>query len=473
MNVLPAGSSQTQTLPPYQALTISGSAGSGSLVRLGDVPGEDMQGVTPVAAGKTIVVGPFTKPTRYNVICDVGSLSFGIAAATAAAMERKQQVVATRGAIHGGVANSGTTMTRGEHRMKVNFGPSPCRDIQLVFGNFQASGSAAEVAGPNAITVEAAIETISPSVAFATVTFGGDTSVVIQPGAVVISDPIPLDFDANASAWIRTGVIVTLGQSWPRTSMFAITGEAMYESTEATSQVQATGAMAARATGAVAGGGYIPMAIIGVPMEPFPSVGLLGDSIMAGTVGDSSDATTGARGMFARGMYFTDGTVWPWGLLARASETAAFNVGVAGYRRRGVMDYCTHIICDYGTNDIAASATLAAIQASLTTIWTSAKRRGCKVYQSLILPRTNAGNTAPSAGFTVGGVRDQLNAWIITQVGNGILDGYIDTNAIAESKVTPGLWANSAWTSDGTHPNAAGCIAIAAAVRSVAAAFTV
>lgn len=381
------------------------------------------------------------------------------------------QGVATRGAIHGGVANSGTTMTRGESRLKVKFGPYPSRDIRLVFGNYQASGSAAEVAGPNAITVEAALETITPTVAFATVTFNGATSVVIQPGATVVSDPVPLDFDENASAWVRTGVTVTLGQSWPRTSMFAISGECMWESTEATSQIQASGAMAQR-TGTAGGGGYIPMAIVGIPETPFPCVGLLGDSIMAGTVGDGSDATTGARGLFARGLYLDNGTVLPWIILARASETAAFNVGVSGYRRRQMYDYCTHVICDYGTNDIAAGATLSAIQASLTSIWTSAKRRGVKVYQSLILPRTNAGNTTPAAGFTVGGVRDQLNTWIRLQEGE-LIDGIVDVNAVAESTVTPGLWANSSWTADGVHPNTAGCLAISASVRNLAATFVV
>lgn len=385
------------------------------------------------------------------------------------AYPRKLQVVATRGAIMGGQANSGTTMTRGEHRMKVFFGPQPCRDVRLVFTNFVAGGAAAEGLGPNAITVEAAIETITPA-AFATVTFGGDNTVVIQPGAVAVSDPIPLDFDANAQAWIRTGVTVTLGQSWPRTSFFAISGEAQIESTNAASQIQATGVLTNGASGSTATAGYIPTAIIGIATTPFPSIGLLGDSIMAGTVGDTSSATTGARGVYMRGLFLDDGTVLPYSVLARASERAEWNIGASGYRRRSALDYCTHVISNYGTNDIAAGTSVANIQTYLTSLWTSAKRRNVKVYQALILPRTDAGNTTPASGFAVGAARDQVNTWIRAQAAAKVIDGIIDVNAVAEG--VPGLWASNSYTTDGTHPNATGSVAIAAAVRAVASTFS-
>lgn len=379
----------------------------------------------------------------------------------------RRQVVAGRGAVLGGVANSGTTLTRQETRMKIFFGPAPVRDIQLIFTNFtEPTGTAPEIAGPNPITIEAALETITP-VGFVTVTFGGAPTYTIQPGGFVISDPIPLDFAANGQAWLRTGLTVTAGQSWPRTSMFAITGESMYESTEATSQVQATGAMVARTTGVTGGGGYIPLAITGVASKPLVSVALVGDSIMAGTVGDGSDNTNGLRGMYARGLKLDDGSIIPYTLLARASEKAEYNVNVKGYRRRMALNYATHAIINFGTNDIAGGASLATTQGYLTEMWAGMKSRNIKVYQALILPRTNAGNTAPVANFTVGSIRDQLNTWIRAQVAAGVIDGLIDTNAIAESTVTPGLWANSAWTTDGTHPNNTGCVALSVATRNV------
>lgn len=394
----------------------------------------------------------------------------------------KVRVVAGRGAILGGVANSGTTYTRQETRMKIFFGSSPSRDIQLVFTNSQSAGSASEVVGPNAITIEAALETITPS-AFVSVTFnGGALSAVLQPGGTIVSDPIPLSFAANAQAWLRTGVIVTAGQSWPRTSMFAISGESMYESTEATSQVHQTGVMLIR-NGQAGGGGYIPSAIIGKTADPIPAVALVGDSIMAGTIGDSSSATTGLRGLFAKGLVLPDSTTLPFTLLARASEQAVFCTSVGNFRRRFNLDYCTHAIVNYGTNDIAASATLVQIQGYLTEIWAQLKARNLKVYQALILPRTTstdgwatAVNQTPATGFAKNGIRDQLNLWIRSQVGI-LIDGIIDLNVIAEDTTLGNRWvANgvaSSITADGVHPNIAGAATLAPAVQAVARYFIV
>jgi lysophospholipase L1-like esterase len=394
----------------------------------------------------------------------------------------KVRVVAGRGACLGGVANSGTTYTRQETRMKIFFGSSPCRDIQLVFTNSTSAGSASEVVGPNAITIEAALETITPS-AFVTVTFnGGALTAVLQPGGTVVSDPIPMSFAANAQAWLRTGLVVTAGQSWPRTSMFAISGESMYESTEATSQVQQTGAMLIR-NGQAGGGGYIPSAIIGKTADPIPAVALVGDSIMAGTIGDSSSNVTGLRGFFAKGLVLPDGSTLPFTLLARASEQAVYCTSVGNFRRRFNYDYCTHAIVNYGTNDIAAGATLVQIQGYLTEIWAQLKARNIKVYHSLILPRTTSSDTfatvanqTPATGFAKNGIRDQLNAWIRLQVGT-LIDGIIDPNVIAEDQTLGNRWvANgvaSSITADGIHPNVAGSLTLAPAVQAVVKDFKV
>lgn len=419
------------------------------------------------------------------VVAPTFSVGSSTAETNANVFQAAEQIVATRGSIMGGQANSGTTQSRGEHRMKVFFGPYACRDVRLVFTNFVAGGAAAEGLGPNAITVEAAIETITPTVAFATVTFKGANSILIQPGAIVVSDPIPLDFDANATAWIRTGVTVSVGESWPRTSFFAISGEAQIESTNVASQIQATGTLSNGASGSTATAGYIPTAIIGIPEKPFPSIGLLGDSIMAGTVGDTSSTTTGARGLFARGLFLNDGSVLPYTVLARASERGEWNAGVSGYRRRQLLNYCTHVVCNYGTNDIAAGTSLANIQSYLTSIWSSVKRRNLKVYQALILPRitsttdsyaTAAGQRC-STGFGWGETRDQLNTWIRAQAADGVIDGIVDVNVLAEDPSAPSKWvsngqANSV-TSDGVHPNATGAPIFAAAMRNVAAGFKV
>lgn len=80
MTVLTHGHRETVHLPAYSALTVVASAaGSGSIVRLGDNPGEQSQGTTAVAAGQTRIVGPFSTPTRHQVICAAPTLTLGVA----------------------------------------------------------------------------------------------------------------------------------------------------------------------------------------------------------------------------------------------------------------------------------------------------------------------------------------------------------------------------------------------------------
>lgn len=395
----------------------------------------------------------------------------------------RQQIVANRGTIHGGLANSGTTYSRGEQRFKLFFGPSVTTDIQFVFGNFQAPGTSAEVDGPNALNIEATLETITPSVAAIRSTFNGVTPGLLNPGGIFAADAMPVSLPANAQAWGRTGVIVNVGQSWPRTSFFAISGEAQYESTASVSQVNATGAMSTPAGGQTAGGGFLPLGIIGVPEKPFPAVGLLGDSIMAGTVGDATSTVNGSRGMYARGLFFDNGTLWPYVMLARASERAEWCAGLSSYLRKYMLQYCTHVICNYGTNDIAAGRTFDQIKADLMSIWDQARARGCKVYQAMILPRVTSSNSfvdiagqTITAGFGANSTRYLLNQFFQASVGT-LIDGVIDGNKYLEDPNNYGRWVVNGSpnyvTSDGTHPNATGAILGAAATKSVAERWTV
>lgn len=480
MNLNSGDQAKTIILEKFRTLDIAANANGRGLVWFTGSQDVIAQAIAP---NQSFTMGPYIDDVYLRIECSEGSLTFDKNAPSQKPKKLSdilktdlngktyQQNVATRGSISGNTASAALTdgtKTRLESRMKIFFGPQSCRDIRIVVTGFHATGSAAEVVNPNPITADFALELAdaSASVPFL---FDGEQLLTVQPGGLYISDPLSLDFDAFATAWIRSGALVTSGQFIPISSMFAISGESMPYSTEATSQVNATGAMVNRTTGSTGPGGFIPAAILGTPIVNHVSVALYGDSLMAGTIGDGSDATTGARGAYARAVQ----GLFPWSNMARASETAAFNVGVNGFRRRQLIDFHSHVLINFDTNGIAGGATLAQCKASLTSIWTSAKRRGKKVYQSLIWPRTNAGNTAPVTGFAVGGIRDQLNAWIKTQVGNGILDGIIDANVVVESKTTPGLWANSAWTADGTHLNNAGCLAAAVPIRAAVSEWTI
>ena len=67
-------------LPAYNALTITVSgAGSGSVERLGNNPGEASFGEVAVTANKT--VGPFAFPTRHMLRCSLPTFTFDVAPA--------------------------------------------------------------------------------------------------------------------------------------------------------------------------------------------------------------------------------------------------------------------------------------------------------------------------------------------------------------------------------------------------------
>jgi hypothetical protein len=80
MAVALQGSPVTVTLPAGRVLSVvAGAMSSGRLFpfseRVGDTPG-----LTAVAAGQTVTVGPFASPARYQIECLSGSLSYSDAA---------------------------------------------------------------------------------------------------------------------------------------------------------------------------------------------------------------------------------------------------------------------------------------------------------------------------------------------------------------------------------------------------------
>lgn len=82
MTVLSSGDRETLSLPAREVLTVvAGTLGSANVTRLGDIPGEFAQGMTPVGNGETKVIGPFAVPSRHEIECTGGSVSYSKAPA--------------------------------------------------------------------------------------------------------------------------------------------------------------------------------------------------------------------------------------------------------------------------------------------------------------------------------------------------------------------------------------------------------
>ena len=395
----------------------------------------------------------------------------------------RPQIVANRGVLPSTPLVGTYVMT--ESRLTVRTGSQPCTNVQLALVGFSvdSGGVLGEVAIPNDITWNLAVEKVSPSKAVRA-SLNGAIDIVIKGGSgVTLTDPVGLDFAANEDFKVQCGQLVA-DTAKTYIASYNLPGLADYYRATAltTTQVGTASTWSATSRGANQNVAASPI-IVGRPLENYPSVIFLGDSIMASRddlVGDAYGNHGYARGLWTAGV---GGTSMPYANLARSGERASVMANANHTFRSALLQYCSHVICNWGTNDIQQARTFAQVTADLTTSWAAIKRRGVKVYQCLILPRTTssdswatAANQTVVSGFGVGGVRDQVNAWILTQVGV-LIDGVINGNTVAEDPAAPSKWVSTGATfyatSDGIHPTDAMMALVAPLVTTVAQTFTI
>lgn len=388
------------------------------------------------------------------------------------------QVVASRGHTLGDQPNGGagsSNYTRSETRRLHRAGPSAITNLQFVYGNYAIlAAGGGETANPNDLTIESALETtVSPVQSYRMSFHGANTELLTAGAAAVATDLLGLTLPASGTFYSRTGLTVPAGQVWPEGYLRGNTAETAVESTNAASQIMNIGALSA--TGGVIGaGGFYPLTILGEPVTPFPAVLVYGDSLLNG-LGDTGFDNDNNQGSALRALAALN---LPFIAQTRNSDNARYALPTNSFRKRSLWRYCTHIICDFATNDIRAGQTLAQIQANLLTIWGEARAYGLRVYQVLIYPRTTstdswatAANQGYQAGFEPGGIREQLNAWIRAKALDGTIDGIIDPLPYVADPgdttkyVTTGV--ASATTTDGIHPTTAVTLAAMAAYTPV------
>ena len=159
--------------------------------------------------------------------------------------------------------------------------------------------------------------------------------------------------------------------------------------------------------------------------------------------------------------------------IGQSSETAGTFALPRNARRRMAFagGAASRAVCAYGANDLAMGATtLASLQANTLAVWGAVAATlpgGWKsLYAATVLPRTtSSGSQTPfNANYTgANSVRNQYNAWLLTQVGVAIA-GVVDIAAAVETTPGSNTWSASSLTADGTHPSYAGYQALAALV---------
>lgn len=398
------------------------------------------------------------------------------------------QVVATRGTINGTTTQGtagGRTDVRFETRRKHFVGNQAVTGICLAqVGYYLTNG---ENAIGNDFIWETAIEITSPATYQEMYVKGTNTPVINGTLGVplVITDPaVGYDIAAGGSFYVRQAVSVNTDTLFlPTYANYDLaTGDAGVKSPSASSQIPGTGNLSNPSGGSTNWAGADTAMVLGIPAAPMVAVCLAGDSILAG-VNDTIDATTGALGWFARGLNGVNGYPVPYSKQAIAGDRMTYNTLDVGAKKRVLWPYHTHIVFNYGSNDITHGDSLATMQANAQALWTAAKRtispygKPLQVAHCTIFPRTTssdswatAANQTVLANFGTGGIRDQFNTWLPTQVGGGLLDAVIDATPYIEDQANHGKWisnnsANYA-TSDGAHPNAVAAILAQAAANA-------
>jgi hypothetical protein len=354
---------------------------------------------------------------------------------------------------------------------------TPMLDLRLVYVNQP---------GNAAITVKASIE--NQFNAIYPVTFSGTRTTTIEPGGVVISDPVCLG--NSSSMWVRTLAINPSG-----TGTMPIMGDAAHGSdsseigtTALTDKVDTGGVLSTTNSNRVA-----PYMVLSQsPMRnPRPTISGYGDSIMLGT-GDSGVTAGFSSGFLARACRTLNYGLTRWAVGGEKASDWTTALTGSKTRQYAIASGATHTICNYGFNDYAFGTSLAVGQPYFINFWTALADRGTRVIQTTITPQTSSTDSWTTTGNQTAAswnaVRIAFNDWLrdgapidattaaplstgsttnAIRAGSGAhpLFAVIETADAVETARNSGIWKAS-WTGDGVHPNATGHAALAALFTS-------
>lgn len=359
----------------------------------------------------------------------------------------------------------------------------------------QTTNNGADVVPGNAVIVRAAIEY---SGATYPLFFDGVREITVDAGATRRSDPLPIVLPAGATFYIRiwmntanTGELYTTGGSLNGDVTIGLTG-----SFANGNSVDATGAL-----GTLSPTASFPLlgAVWGRQLGARrPTFVVMGDSITAGR----DDA-------FAGGTDTTGRRSTGWMTRAADGDFSVINLAMSGgavlyfkqweYRKKSstYLSMATHAVVAHGVNDYATDPSAVNLQASLATLWLELANRGLQVIACTITPKTTSTDSWATTGNQTKhaneATRVTVNDWlrdgaaldpttfapVATGTSGALTIGNnahpvvaLNDNADAvETARNSGIWkvnGTSLWyTTDGTHPAAAGHLAMATSMRAV------
>jgi hypothetical protein len=227
----------------------------------------------------------------------------------------------------------------------------------------------------------------------------------------------------------------------------------------------------------------MPSAILGLGRmaELARYVTLVGDSLMMGYLDTAVDSFQKGYGVRA-----AEYEAVRYRRITQGGDRMQYWTPANATRRITLAAVATAVLCDFGSNDIANSRTLAQLQADSLVTWTALGNQGARVWQRTILPRTTstdgwatkANQTPVATGFAAGGVRQTYNTWLragASTVINGVtltmgmtghpLSGIVDISSVIEDPTDSNYWKSPGYTTDGAHGTALSFDLLAQAMR--------
>lgn len=349
------------------------------------------------------------------------------------------------------VPSSTATANKQFSTRRYMFARDDITSLQIVVPNWyvKTSVNGAETAQGGTLTVKAAIE--YPEGTYTQVLFGGSASGSVSDGATIVSDAVVVTIPRGAKFFLRMYAVFANGVLFANGSNCVDTANGDFSRYAASGLADVT--MGGTSPSTVDTANTFTAAAV-IAMTRRPSVYLLGDSLCAGT-GDSVSDTTGDNGILARSVgpyaaYINGGCPSDRGYWAAANFT----------NRAVLAGYCSHVICELGTNDFyAGSRTSSQVKTSIESL-RSLVGSSKPFFVTSITPRTTSTDSwATTANQTVAtGNTNRVTYNGLVRAGSIVgASGYFEIADVVESARDSGKWAvNGAanwYTADGTHGN--------------------
>ena len=264
--------------------------------------------------------------------------------------------VATHTTVNGNLNTADTTaMSRSPHFARDNI-----TSLQVVLSNFYVyTGFSAEAGPGNAASVTASIE--YPAGTCNQLKFSGSTTGSIPNDSTLITDSLSVTIPKDALFWVRIWTSSAGGMPYDQDGGQKDTqdGEQMAVGTTASPVADAT---ACQTITDNYGYSRKPLAIIGLTQRP--TVCLIGDSFLHGAM-DSTTTTRHDNGILAPSVGPTFAYL---NLAADGDQSSAVTLSTHWSNRGRMLQYCTHVIWEYGNNDIDNSVTPATVLSNFATL---------------------------------------------------------------------------------------------------------